>query len=71
MWDKIWGYDWDEPSEEQRRAKEDFEEAKKDWEKTTGRKYTSDWYENFNWEDFLGEESVNIDECYKTLGLCN
>ena len=46
-----------------------WQKAKKDYEDATGQKYSSDWYENFNWDDFLGEESVNIDECYKTLGL--
>ena len=46
-----------------------WQKAKKDYEDATGQKYSSDWYENFNWDDFLGEESVNIDECYETLGL--
>jgi len=46
-----------------------WQKAKKDYEDATGQKYSSDWYENFNWDDFLGEKSVNIDECYETLGL--
>ena len=71
LWDQVWGYDWYEPSGKQRRARENYEKAKQDYKKKTGRQWHDDdweknWYEAF--EDLLGER-VDLDECYKILGL--
>jgi len=71
LWNQVWGYDWYEPSGKQRRARENYEKAKQDYKKKTGRQWHDDdweknWYEAF--EDLLGER-VDLDECYKILGL--
>ena len=51
------------------KAKQNYEKAKQDWKEKTGKDWNEDgdWWDNF--EDFLEEESINIDECYETLGL--
>ena len=73
LWDQVGGYDWYEPSEEEKRAKENYEKAKQDYKKSTGREWHDDDWER-NWkeafEDILGK-SVNLDACYEILGLPN
>ena len=62
-----------EPSEEEKRQKENYEKAKQDYKKSTGREwYTNDWERELKeaFEDILGK-SVNLDDCYEILGLPN
>ena len=71
LWDQVWGYDWYEPSGKEKRAKEDYEKAKQEWKKSTGREWhDDDWGRNWKeaFEDMLGK-SVNLDDCYEVLDL--
>ena len=71
LWEHVWDYDWYEPSEKEKRARENYEKAKQEYKRSTGRDWHKDdwekaWEEAF--KDLLGD-TVDLDECYEILGL--
>ena len=77
LWEQVWDYDWYEPSDKEKRARENYEKAKQEYKKSTGRDWhDDDWKKNWDdaWDDafkdFLGD-AVDLDECYEILGLSN
>ena len=71
LWEQVWDYDWYEPSEKEKRARENYERAKKEYKRSSGRDWHKDHWEKA-WEeafkDLLGD-AVDLDECYEILGL--
>ena len=77
LWEQVWDYDWYEPSDKEKRARENYEKAKQEYKKSTGRDWhDNDWKKNWDdawndaFKDFLGD-AVDLDECYEILGLPN
>ena len=71
LWDQVYDYDWYEMSDEQSKAKENYDKAKQDYKKSTGREWhDDDWEKNWKeaFEEILGHK-INLDECYEELGL--
>tara|TARA_Y100000590_G_scaffold150077_1_gene172338 strand:+ start:16 stop:948 length:933 start_codon:yes stop_codon:yes gene_type:complete len=71
LWEQVWDYDWYEPSEKEKRARENYEKAKQEYKRSTGRNWHKDdwekaWEEAF--KDLLGD-TVDLEECYEILGF--
>jgi len=71
LWEHVWDYDWYEPSEKEKRARENYEKAKQEYKRSTGRDWHKDDWEKA-WEDAFKDllgDTVDLDECYEILGL--
>ena len=70
LWEEGYSNRWYKQSDQEKRAREDYEKAKQNYKNHTGRDWHEDdwnkWYDSFN--DLL-DDSVNLDECYAVLNL--